>query len=255
MPFFRRLFPIPSDIVAIHRDFVQVIENFERAAVKGDLTATRQARLCISAYADFMSDLEKIAERTVLLADEVITSKYDSSRVGRPHTPGPQHLRDALPTSQKIDTGLPTGSVGIVDLDSLEKYVYWKAQEFGSDHNVGREVMGLFSVPGTAFPDPNQFRTHALFTPTGRGRIAHIQNPIPEGRFIRDGLDIVERYWSGQMVAAGQDAMTDLSAAAGMGRGRGLSRVRREGNFQRNFPRLKTFRGNPSAIRSAIERL
>lgn len=259
MPFYRRLFPLPNDIIAIHREFVELAESLNRLASRGNRNASRQVRIVISSYEDFLADLEKIAERTVLLANEVVVSKYDSSRTGRPHTSGPHHLRDALPTSEKIDTGLPTGAIGYINMNDLDKFVYWKAQEYGSDHMVGREIVGRFFQPGVSDPDPSEFRQHALFAPTGKGKVAHFQNPIPEGRFIRDGLDLVERYWSAQMLAAAEDAISDLRTAEGLTRGRQSSRGRRERSFQRNFPRLKltTKFGvrSPGAIRNAIDRL
>lgn len=256
MPFYTRLRPRPvSLIVGIHRDFVQVIEGYLVMARRGDRIATRQARLAQTAYGEFMADLTKVAERTAILANEVIPEKFLSSRVGRPPTQGPAHLADALPTSRIIDTGLPAGVVGIVDLEELDKFIYWKAQEYGSDHMVGREIVGFFTTPGRADPDPAQFRTHALFQPAGRGKVAHFQNPIPEGRFIRDGLDVVQKYWSAQMLAAAEDAIQDLRAAAGLARTGRSSRASRIQRFERNFPRLRQARGNVSALRQAIDRL
>lgn len=259
MPYYKRLFPLPDIIITIHREYVLLAEALGKRAARSQPNASRQLRIVAASYEDFLNDLTKIAERTTLLANEVVVSKYDSSRTGRPHTTHPHHLRDALPTSEPIDTGVPTGAVGYINLEELDKFVYWKAQEFGSDHLVGREIIGRFFVPGASDPDPSEFRTHAMFAAAGKGKTAHFQNPIPVGRFIRDGLDLVERYWSGQMLAAAEDAMGDLRAAEGLTRDRVTSRTRRERNFQRNFPRLKltTKYGlrSPGAIRNAIDRL
>lgn len=251
--FFRTLYPVPSHIINIHRMFVEVAEGFDLAAARGNKIAARQARLVLAAHADFNLDLEKISERITLIANQIIPELFDQARVGRPHLGGVS-MRSALDTSEPIQTPLPAATVGIVNLLPLDLFEYWRTQEFGSDHLVGHELHGLF-YPGGEPADPAQFRVHALFTP-GAGAPMTVHNPIPEGRFIRDGIDHLEKYYDAQLAAAGADAIIDLRAAEGLGRGGvRLTRGDRTRKFERSYTRIRESRGNPASLGAILRRL
>lgn len=238
--YFARLQPPPALVIQVHERYISLIERFSILAATGDRTAARQARLISASYQEFNADMLLVAERTALLANRVIPGKFQSSRV-RPDTGGGEHLRDALPTSEAVPTPLPAGVVGVVRLDALDKFPYWKAQEFGSDHMVGREIYGWFfgaGGGGPSAPNPNDFRTHPLFRPAANAPVkATFRNSIPEGNFLRDGLQAVEAYWTKEIQHACNDALKDLAAVAGLGRraggsAGGITRGRRTKNFQ-----------------------
>ncbi len=103
--------------------------------------------------------------------------------------------------SRAVRSILPGGgAVGIADIQHLVQATlrpsaksttpyYWRAQEFGSSHNVGRVLLGVFQ-PGEAAPSEEQFRTHPAFEsrPTGQKRfLMRIHRPIPERAFLREG--------------------------------------------------------------------
>lgn len=86
---------------------------------------------------------------------------------------------------------LGLGSVGVGAIDELDSVVgsdgrpFWRTQEHGSDHNVGRVVFGLFQ-PGGAPASGDQFRVHPVFV-AGSGRPMVIRRPIPARHFLRAG--------------------------------------------------------------------
>lgn len=86
---------------------------------------------------------------------------------------------------------LGLGAVGVGDIGELDTVVgsdgrpFWRTQEYGSDHNVGRVVFGLFQ-PGGAPASGDQFRVHPVFV-AGGGRPMVIRRPIPARHFLRAG--------------------------------------------------------------------
>jgi hypothetical protein len=86
---------------------------------------------------------------------------------------------------------LGLGAVGIGSIEELDTVVgtdgrpFWRTQEYGSDHNVGRIVFGLFQ-PGDSQPDQGEFRVHPVFVP-GEGGAMIIRRPIPARHFLRAG--------------------------------------------------------------------
>lgn len=237
--YFTRFLPPPSAIAATHRKFIAVYETYAKLG-RADPLAAAQARLIGAAYQDFQADLVVISERVAEAANHAIVELYEKSRV-RPHTGNAPHLVEALPTSEPLKTVLPAGAVGIVNRDALDKFPYWAAQEFGSSHLVGKEIRGWFfgtGFSGAFAPDPAESRHHPLFRPSGTGLVAHIQKPIPEGKFIRETADLAFALWSHEMRAAALDAAKDLRAAAGQGRRSATSR-RARGRRKLNLKGLK----------------
>lgn len=93
------------------------------------------------------------------------------------------------------------GSVGIAAIDELNAGTlrpssnakvpfFWRAQEFGSDHLVGQEIVGVFQ-PGNAAPSQASFRTHPFFETRRKGEGKRykmvIRRPIAERGFLREG--------------------------------------------------------------------
>lgn len=106
---------------------------------------------------------------------------------------GRKRLEDAI----KSDA-LGFGAVGIASIEELDTVVgldgrpFWRTQEYGSTHNVGRVVMGLFQ-PGNSLPNQQQFRQHPVFI-AGPGGPMHIQRPINPRHFLRDGAAEAELF-------------------------------------------------------------
>jgi hypothetical protein len=139
--------------------------------------------------------IDRVAAQTAALADQEIKQRIIATQV-RPDAgaAGRPRLRDAIVCRPLTIPG--GGGVGIGDLSELDRVAdasgqaFWRAQEFGSTHNVGREVKGLFQ-PGNSRPSASEFRNHPVFTP-GRGPKMIIQRPIPERAFLREGAATVE---------------------------------------------------------------
>jgi hypothetical protein len=106
---------------------------------------------------------------------------------------GRKRLEDAI----KSDA-LGLGAVGIASIEKLDTVVgldgrpFWRTQEFGSTHNVGRVVYGLFQ-PGGSLPSQQQFRQHPVFI-AGQGGPMRIERPIPARHFLRDGAGVAEGF-------------------------------------------------------------
>ena len=109
-------------------------------------------------------------------------------------------------------TGLriPTGEVGIADVDELDKVVnpltpsagpYWETQEYGYSGHVGRKIHGLFFGPGLSgggeVPNPSYKGgggPHPIFV-AGPGGGGTIDEPIQPRRFIQKGAKAGEADW------------------------------------------------------------
>lgn len=157
-------------------------------------------------------------------------------RIVRPATPSAPHLRDAI-VARAVATRIPGGAVGIGDISRLDAHPYWKAQEFGSQHLVGKTVRGFFFDSGGArhAPDPAQFREHPIFKP-GAGPKMVIENPIEGKGFLAeavlDALGYRYRIWR-TIEAAAVAQMTVI----GTGRPPTSQRLRRYGGRIGGFPR------------------
>jgi len=132
---------------------------------------------------------EHIAKTRVRPDHEVFGGMFQGFAPGG----GRKRLEDAI----KSDA-LGLGAVGIGSIEELDTVVgldgrpFWRTQEFGSTHNVGRVVFGLFQ-PGNSLPNQQQFRQHPVFI-AGAGGPMHIQRPIPARHFLRDGAAVAEGF-------------------------------------------------------------
>lgn len=210
MPTYKTGFVI-LDVLQSHRDFQQAILVLRRAALNPRLRGpmlTEIARV-EAAYSSYQRRLEQLALDYSVVAEKEIREQITKT-AKRPDTGLRPHLRDNIvcrPTFPGVP--LPTGWVGVADIDELDKVVnpltpgygpYWRTQEDGSTAHVGRSINGLFFPSGGpsggagAPPDPGQFRAHPVFVagPGGRGVIAR---PIEARHFIRKGKEIAGRKW------------------------------------------------------------
>lgn len=155
--------------------------------------------------------VDAAAAATAVEADKLIVTRIKSTQV-RPDPPGNsgRHVRlENAIHSRPIKTSVPGGGVGIADITELDKVAdkygqqYWRAQEFGSAHNVGKEIRGYF-YPGGVAADAGQQRVHPIFETKEGGPSMLIQRPIPERAFLREGsaaAEIFRQKQLGQAVA------------------------------------------------------
>lgn len=113
-------------------------------------------------------------------------------KILRPTTPKASHLIDAISARALVVRGGSGswGAVGIGDIDQLDTFPYWKAQEFGSKHLLNKTIRGYFyDSGGSRFaPDPSQSGAHPIFR-AGAGPRMTIRNPI-EGKGFLTGATI-----------------------------------------------------------------
>lgn len=237
--YFQRFVPNLAQVARVYEQFGEVealLTEVADAAPDPQVRrlASNQARLVRKAYEQFQADLLMTAQRVAEVANAEVLRLFEESRTPRGDSGNPPHLRDALPTAEPVPTPLPAGVVGITRLDELEKFDYWKAQEFGLDQGfVGREVRGWFfgaGFSGVFAPDPSQSQQHPLFRPAAEGRTMTIQHPIHPGLFLTDTVKIAEALWLKLMNQAVADAVKDLDAVLGQSRAVGtrLGVLRRE---------------------------
>lgn len=111
---------------------------------------------------------------------------------------------------------LGLGAVGVGSIEELDKVVgsdgrpFWRTQEYGSDHNVGRVVFGLFQ-PGGAKASQAEFRVHPVFQPGGGGPMV-IRRPIPARHFLRAGAGAAKLLRSREFGAAETTAVDQMRA-------------------------------------------
>lgn len=179
-----------------------------------------------NAFFRLESELKDIARHIAALATEEIQRAEADSRV-RPDTGGDggKRLEDYLGESNPLD--VVPGSVGVNFEPPLYQNVpWWWTNEEGYSGHIGRVVHGYFYDSGftnPSAPSGAQFREHALFRAEGPqqesgfrlddgeqyekpGRGARpamvIKNPIPERRFVREGVRVAEAEWHARVRAA-----------------------------------------------------
>lgn len=114
---------------------------------------------------------------------------------------------------------LGPGSIGIGSIEELDSVVgvdgrpFWRTQEHGSDHNVGRVVFGLFQ-PGGVGASASQSRVHPVFV-AGEGGPMVIRRPIGARHFLRAGVaaaQILRERQFGEAEAVAVDQMRAVKA-------------------------------------------
>lgn len=168
-------------------------QGFDQAAAIDTLAATVERQVV------------EASVQTVKIADEAAREAIIRTRVrpnystfggmfeGLAPGAGRKRLEDAIHSEP-----LGLGEVGIGSIQELDTVVgvdgrpFWRTQEYGSTHNVGRTVVGLFQ-PGNSLPDQTMFRQHAVFI-AGAGGPMNIQRPIPARHFLRSGAEAAEFF-------------------------------------------------------------
>lgn len=194
-----KLLGVPPHLI---RTYELLLTASELAASRRDPTGKLQAQQIDSLILAIKRRVDRDAQATALEADRLIRRRIEATRV-RPPTVGVKNSQTSLMggvLSRPIPSILPGGgAVGIADIEELVKATlrpsagskvpyYWRAQEFGSEHNVGRVLVGVFQ-PGEAEPDGSQFRVHPVFETRSSGTRypMRIGKPIPERAFLREG--------------------------------------------------------------------
>jgi hypothetical protein len=166
------------------------------------------------------TSVEEAAVLTAKEAESMIEHRVAATQK-RPDPPGGafrKRLKDAI-TCRALPTVLPGGGVGIGDIQTLNEVAdeqgraYWRAQEFGSSHLVGRTLPGFFQ-PGDSPAGAAPSRTHPLFEVTS-GPPMTITNPIPERAFLREGATLAEVFRQrqlGQAVSSGISELREIAA-------------------------------------------
>lgn len=164
------------------------IPGFQAQGVEIDLLLSRM-----------QDEVRGVAVATAAQSIQLIRQRIEATRV-RPKGDG---KLSAAVFSKPVPgpIGPAGGSVGIGAIDELnigtlrpsggaKVPFFWRAQEFGSDHLVGQEIIGVFQ-PGGVAPDISQNRSHPFFEVRGKGQGTRykmvIKNPISERGFLREG--------------------------------------------------------------------
>jgi hypothetical protein len=144
-------------------------------------------------------EVRSAARSTAIQSVALIRSRIEATRV-RPKGDG-KLSASILSKPVPGPIGTAGGSVGIGAIDELNVGTlrpssgakvpfFWRAQEFGSDHLVGQEIIGVFQ-PGESAPSQASFRSHPFFETRrkggGRRYKMVIRNPIEERGYLREG--------------------------------------------------------------------
>jgi hypothetical protein len=220
-----KLLGVPPHLI---RMYELLLTASELAGLRPDPAGKLQAQEIDRLVLAVKERVDNDARATALEADRLIRAKIEATRL-RPPTLGVKNSQTALSggiESRPVPSVLPGGgAVGIADLSLLIKATlrpsagsktpyYWRAQEFGSDHNVGRVIMGVFQ-PGAVAPDGGQFRSHPVFETRGPGEERYpmrITRPIPERAFLREGA------WDAYLYRRSRFEATEAAAVDGMRR-------------------------------------
>lgn len=154
-------------------------------------------------------------EAAALAADTAIRARIASTRK-RPDR-GVHQLEDAV-ESRAVLSQPAGGAVGIADIEKLDKEAvgqdgqpYWRAQELGSSHLVGKRLSGYFQ-PGQAAPDQSQFRNHPIFQPDPSGPPMLIQRPIEARNFIATGVQVADAARLAEFRTIDRTAVKEIDA-------------------------------------------
>lgn len=186
---------IIRDINEMHakfRELIAVSEQLQRATTRrkgADPALAALARVRLERvqvlYANFNREVRATAERAAVQATRDIRDRLAKTQL-RPDTESSPHLRDLIVCAPINLGSIPTGMVGIGDVDVLNRAVnrrspgygpYWRAQEYGTGFGevpsqVGRILYGYFDVAGGGDATPPQAQyagggggPHPIFQP------------------------------------------------------------------------------------------
>lgn len=191
--YFAILPPVPQLIEAI-----QYLDDARTKFLRGpDKVEGKVQATAVDYVIKEVTDKVKLAGKTASIETTALIRDLIEKSKKRPDRPsgGGLRLKDAV-VCRALPTVIPGGGVGVGDIAVLQAVVgkdrqpFWLTQEFGSSHLLGHEVFGFFESPGRAYPNPAEFRTHAIFNPSAKGRRMTVNRPIPERAFMREGSEL-----------------------------------------------------------------
>lgn len=214
---------VVRDVLETHRRFDELLT---RLAVAKSPIARRMRGDVLAAYAQFNRDLEQLAQRTSVAATRHIQQQLKRT-AKRPDNRLRPHIKDSIVCRPTGPGGfrIPTGWVGIADIEELDKVVnpltpqygpYWRTQEDGFAGHQGRKIHGLFFGPGltgggerpaSAFKGGGG--PHPIFV-AGPGGAGTIDEPIQARHFIERGAREAGRDWLAQLQAVESRAIARL---------------------------------------------
>ena len=236
---------VTPDVADVHLRFRLVIAEFERivaisreAGVEVGVAELAKLR---RAYVQFQVGLREAAAKAAQLATAGIIDKLNSTAV-RPDTGTVPHLRDLIRSAPITYDGLPTGAVGVADVQLLDRAKnpyspgygpFWRAQEYGTGSNevpsqVGRVLHGLFAGAGGNGGEAPKAQyaggggPNPVFVPSSGGKGVHagagggggfgtISVEDRPKHFIRDGADEAAIAWRADMARVQQIALEELA--------------------------------------------
>jgi hypothetical protein len=239
------------DAAIVYREFQETLRVMRIAASRA--TGRRKAGLEAQitevqlVQARYVRDMEKAAAVGAAAATKAVRRRFDQTRSAR--SSGASRLRRSL-TARPAKFALPTGNVGIGDIDLLDRVVnpfspsfgsYWLAQEIGTgaqDAESGvsirsqlhRRIFGFFtdrSGGGNIDVPRAGGGTHARFVAAsspnavlgprgGRGGPGEIKREIQGRHFLRDGRDHAFDTWLAHIRAADTRAIRSLQGLLGL---------------------------------------
>lgn len=221
--------PIPG-LIRTWTELGKLINDYRALARRGHPAAAGKAQLLARVAAELE---KKMIQGEIAVAEHTDVSVRERIKLTqkRPDAPQGASMIHGI-ESRPIKFDVPLFAIGQVDIGILNKAAtrpgaqkpYWRSQEYGSSHIVGKRPRGYFQ-PGSAPPDPGQFRVHPVFTAASGGPRMRIRRPIEERAFLRSGTMagaiLRRRLWTSiqkQTVAEMQRVLT----LRGPGRGRRL---------------------------------
>jgi hypothetical protein len=244
----------------MHPDAVEVYREIQRllAAIRRQIGQTRDPRRRARLVAfesqvrvvqlRYSEDMDRAAVLGGRLATSAMRRRFDRTKTPRAARGG-SPLRRAL-TARRAILPLPTGGVGIADVERLEALrnpfapsygSYWRAQEFGTGSSdpdtgitvpsqIGRRIHGFFtdrSGIGNAQRPVAGGGTHARFIASsspfalqgpkgGQGGPGLIRREIEGRHFIRDGAHDAYPEWLRAIRTADRHAIRSLQGLRGL---------------------------------------
>ncbi len=217
----QRFYVSVPETEALYNLMLDIRETASRVALRTKnpawLAVADQAQVIQTRFA---ANLDRIAVAIAAEADTLIKAKLKAATL-RPPTGNRPGLQDGI-HSAHVSTGrVSFGVVEVGLIDELQKVVgdvsgvpFWKTQEFGSQHNIGRRIVGFFvGAGGQSVPNPieGSARVHPAFQSDPAGGLGTIRRPIPAKHFMRDGTREAEVHWRALVQVAVQQASNELA--------------------------------------------
>lgn len=241
-----------TDVALVYREFQLTLRELRKLAlrVSGKRKAAVEAQIVEVQLVQsrYVRDMEKVASVGAAAATKSVRQVFDQTRT--PRSAGQaSRLRKSL-TARPAKFALPTGNVGIGDVDLMDRVTnpfspgfgsYWLAQEIGTgahDKETGvtiksqlhRRLFGFFtdrSGGGNVDIPRAGGGTHARFISAsspgavqgprgGAGGPGEISREIRGRHFLRDGRNAAYDVWVAQIRQADTRAIRSLQGLIGL---------------------------------------